>query len=73
MEKHIKKGVLVKIITGDDRGKEGKVLLVNQKKGLVKVEGIALVVKHYKAKRAQEKSEIKIRESFIHISNIAIK
>ena len=32
MEKHIKKGVLVKIITGDDRGKEAKVLLVNQKR-----------------------------------------
>lgn len=73
MKKEIKKGSIVRVISGDDKGKEGKVLLLNQKKELVKVEGIALVVRHYKAKRAQEKSEIKIRESFIHISNIAIK
>jgi large subunit ribosomal protein L24 len=73
MNQKIKKGAVVSVISGDDKGKQGKVLLIDYKKGLAKVEGIALVVRHYKARKAQEKSEIKIRESFIHISNIAIK
>lgn len=68
----IKKDSFVKVIAGDDKGKEGKVLLVNPKKKLVKVEGINLVTKHYKAKRPQEKSEIRVYESFIHISNVAL-
>lgn len=73
MKKEIKKDSIVKVISGDDKGKEGRVLAFRDKKSLVKVEGINLVVRHYKARKPQEKSEIKIRESFIHISNIALK
>lgn len=69
---NIKKNTIVKILSGDDKGKEGKVLFVLPKKGLVKIEGINLVTRHYKARRPQEKSEIKIRENFIHISNVAL-
>ena len=64
------KGIVVKIITGDDKGKSGKILEINRKKNLVKVQGIALVTKHYKARKKDEKSEIKIFERFIHISNV---
>ena len=68
--KKIIKGVVVKIITGDERGKSGKILEVNRKKGLVKVQGIGLVTKHYKARKKDEKSEIRVFERFIHISNV---
>lgn len=72
MASKITKNVTVKILSGDDKGKTGKVILVNKKKSLVKVEGINLVTKHYKARQANEKSGIKIFEHFIHISNVAL-
>ncbi len=68
----IKKNDKVKILSGDEKGKEGTVLLVNRKKFLVKVEGINLITRHYKARKADEKSGIKVFENFIHISNVTL-
>lgn len=70
---NIKKNDEVIVIAGDDKGKKGTVLAVNPKKSLVKVRGIALVTRHYKKKREGEKSEIRIKERFIHISNVALE
>ena len=42
----IKKGDTVRVITGKDKGKEGKVLVVNEKMGRVIVEGVNMVTKH---------------------------
>jgi large subunit ribosomal protein L24 len=72
MSKQIKKGNTVKVISGDDKGKQGAVLEVNRKKSLIKIEGVNLVTRHYKARQANEKSQIKIFEKFIHISNVAL-
>ena len=44
----IKKGDLVKIITGKDKDKTGKILAVNTKKNTVTVEGCNMVTKHTK-------------------------
>lgn len=68
----IKKGVLVKILAGRDKGKTGKIIEVNYKKNAVKVEGVSLVTKHYRARQQGEKSMIKVFESFINISNVAL-
>lgn len=68
----IKKGLTVKILTGRDKGKTGKIIEVNYKKNAVKVEGLSLVTRHYKARRQGEKSMIKVFESFINISNVAL-
>lgn len=68
----VKKGAAVKILTGKDKGKIGKIMEVNYKKHAVKVEGVNLVTKHYKARRQGEKSMIKVFESFIDISNVAL-
>jgi large subunit ribosomal protein L24 len=68
----IKKDDMVVVITGDDKGKQGRVLLINPSKGLLKVQGIALVTKHQKARKDGEKSGIRIFERFIHISNVAL-
>ena len=46
----VRKGDLVVILRGDDRGKSGKVLEVDTKKDRVKVEGLNLVKKHRKKK-----------------------
>lgn len=68
----IKKNDKVKIISGDDKGKVGIVLEIVPKKGLIKVQGIGLVKKHFKAKSNYERSGIRIKERFIHISNVAM-
>ncbi len=67
----IKKGTTVKILSGKDKGKIGKVIEIKKSENKVKVQGVSLVSKHYKAKKQDEKSEIKVFESFIHISNVA--
>ena len=44
----IKKGDTVKVIAGKDTGKEGKVLVVDQKNAKVVVEGVNMITKHQK-------------------------
>ena len=57
---HIKVGDTVVLLTGDDkdRGKKGKVLEVSPKEGKVIVEGINIVKKHAKPKKAGDPSGI---------------
>lgn len=54
----IKKGDLVLMIRGKDRGKTGKVIKVFPREQKIIVEGLNLVKKHQKPKRAGEKGEI---------------
>lgn len=70
MERHIKKNDTVVVLTGKDRGKKGKVLVVLPKKDKVMVQGVAIITRHAKARRAGETSGIKKQESYIHISNV---
>ncbi len=53
----IKKGDLVEIIIGKDKGKRGRVLKVWPKKKKIIVEGLNLVVKHIKPRREGEKGQ----------------
>jgi large subunit ribosomal protein L24 len=48
---HVKKGDTVTIISGDDKGKKGKVLRVDDKKGRVVVEGLNMMKKHLRPNR----------------------
>ncbi len=54
----IKKGDTVKVITGKDKDKEGKVLSVDKKKAKVLVEGINMVTKHAKPSAANQNGGI---------------
>ena len=54
----IKKGDLVKVITGKDKDKTGKVLSVNVKKNTVLVEGCNMVTKHTKPSAANQQGGI---------------
>ena len=49
MKIHIKKGDIVKVIAGDSKGSQGKVLMVDVEKYRAMVEGVNLVSKHTKA------------------------
>lgn len=64
----IKKGDTVKVITGKDKGKEGKVIAVIE--GRVLVEGVNMITKHSKASQTNPKGGIIHQESPIDISNV---
>ena len=67
---NVKKNDIVLVTTGSDKGKKGSVLEVLSKKGKIKVEGVAIVMRHTKARRQGEKPTIKKMERFIDISNV---
>lgn len=54
----IKKGDNVKILSGKDRGKTGKVLNVDLKKNKVTVDGLNVFKKHVRPRKQDEKGEI---------------
>ena len=66
----IRLGNTVKVITGKDKDKEGKVIAVNKKKNTVLVEGINMVTKHTKPSMANQQGGIVHQEGPIHISNV---
>lgn len=70
----IKKDDVVIVITGKDKGKNGKVLSVDTKNHKILVEGVNMVSKHQKAgktKGATESAIIK-RENWLDISNVML-
>ena len=66
----IKKGDTVMVIAGSDKGKQGKVLVVNAKDSTVIVEGVNMVKKHMKPGRQSQEGGIINQEAPIHISNV---
>jgi large subunit ribosomal protein L24 len=69
---HIRKGDTVKVLAGDDKGKEGKVLEVNREKRRALVEGVNMMTKHTKPSAGKPEGGITKVESFIHISNLML-
>ncbi|MBI4645237.1 MAG: 50S ribosomal protein L24 [Bacteroidia bacterium] len=69
---HIKKGDLVAIITGDFKGRQGKVLNVLRKKNKAIVEGINIITKHSKPTKAHPKGGLLKKEAPVHISNLLL-
>ena len=67
---HIKKGDIVYLNTGDDKGKTGRVLkvLVDEKRAIV--EGVNMVTKHTKPSAKSPQGGRKQTELSIHISNL---
>jgi len=68
----IRKGDLVKVIAGDAKGAQGKVVEVIIAKNRVLVEGANLVSKHTKPNAANPNGGIVKQEAAIHISNIML-
>ncbi len=69
---HVSKGDTVRVMRGDDKGKEGKVLRVFLKTGRVLVEGVNLVKMHRKARTAEEQSGIREAPASVHASNLML-
>jgi large subunit ribosomal protein L24 len=69
---HVTKGDSVRVMRGDDKGKEGKVLRVYLKTGRITVEGVNIVKKHRKARRDNEQSGIIELPAPMHASNVML-
>jgi large subunit ribosomal protein L24 len=70
MAARIKKGDLVKAISGDDRGKTGKVLQVLPGADRALVEGLNIVKKHMRKTQDNPQGGVFDKEASIHISNL---
>src|SRR5262252_2858631 len=69
----IKKDDTVKVIAGRDKGKTGRVLQVDAKRGKVLIEGVSMVKRHTRPNpQRQIKGGIAERESPIAISNVLV-
>ncbi|MCS6797019.1 MAG: 50S ribosomal protein L24 [Myxococcota bacterium] len=65
----IRKGDLVVVIAGEDRGTRGRVLRVDRERDRVVVEGVRRVKRHVKARPNQPGGIVEV-EAPIHISNV---
>lgn len=68
----IKKNDTVKVLTGEDKGQQGRVLRVLVEEQRAIVEGINLVSKHSKPTSANPQGGIIKREASIHVSNLML-
>ena len=69
---HVAKGDVVRVVRGDDKGKEGKIIRVLLKTGRVVVEGVNIVKKHRKARSEQEPGGIIEMPAPMHASNVML-
>lgn len=72
MKLKIKSGDLVRVIAGDHKGQEGKVLRVLRDKNKAVVEGVNMISKHTKPSAQNPQGGIVKKEAPIHISNVQL-
>lgn len=66
----LKKGDTVKVISGESRGQEGKIISIDTKKNRAIVEGVNLISKSEKPSAKNTNGGITKKEGSIHISNL---
>ncbi len=72
LKMRITKGDTVRVMRGEDKGKEGKVLQVFPKTGRVKVDGVNIVKRHRKARGPEEQGGIMEMPAPVHVSNLML-
>lgn len=70
---HIKKGDTVVVLSGNDKGKSGKVVKAFPKTGMVLVEGVGMSKKHQKPRREGQQGQIVDKHHPIAASKVAKK
>ncbi|HXB13462.1 MAG TPA: 50S ribosomal protein L24 [Bacteroidia bacterium] len=68
----LKKGDMVKVLAGNSRGQEGKILDLDTDKYRAFVEGINIVSKHTKPNQKTPKGGIVKKEASVHLSNLML-
>jgi len=71
MPRHVKKGDMVMVLSGNERGATGQVLRVLTKHDRVVVQGVNVRAKHLKPSQANPQGGIVRREMPIHISKVS--
>lgn len=69
---HIRKDDTVEVITGDDKGKRGRVLRIMPREDKIVVEGVNQVYRHVKPNRRNQQGGRVSKEMPVHISNVAL-
>ncbi len=69
---HIKVGDTVKVLSGESRDKEGKILTIDRVKERAIVEGVNVVKRHTKPSASEPNGGIVEKESTVHISNLMV-
>lgn len=69
---HIKKGMTVKVIRGNHKGQEGKVLFVFPRTDRAIVEGINFIKRHTRPTQQNPQGGIVEKEAPIHVSNLMV-
>lgn len=69
---HIKVGDTVKVISGESKNQEGKVLKIDRSKSRAIVEGVNIVKKHAKPSASDPQGGIIEKEASLHISNLMV-
>jgi len=72
MKIKLKKGDLVRVITGNSKGKEGKILDIDTDRYRAFVEQINVVSRHTKANQKVPKGGIVKKEASVHLSNLML-
>ena len=72
MKSKIKSGDTIRVIAGDHKGSEGKVIRVDRKKNKALIEGINMVSKHEKPSAQNPQGGITEKEAPIHLSNLSL-
>ena len=67
---HVNKNDIVRVVTGNHRGAEGKVLQVIRGKNQVLIEGVRMIKKHTRKSQQHPNGAIVEKEGPIHISNV---
>ena len=67
---HVKTGDTVVVLSGKDKGKQGKVLSASPKDGMVVVEGVNIVSRHTKPRRQGEEGGIQKKEAAIYACKV---
>jgi len=68
----IKVNDVVEVLTGDDKGKRGKVIKIDREKNKVVVQGINLVYRHMKPSRRNQQGGRLSKEMPVAVSNVAL-
>jgi len=69
---HIRKNDLVEVITGEEKGRRGRVLEINREKATALVEGVNLVKKHQRARSQTKTAGIVTLPAPVHVSNLVL-
>src|SRR5512140_2540037 len=69
---HVTKGDTVRVVRGDDKGKEGKIIRVYTKTGRVTIEAVNIVKRHRRARTADAQGRIVNFPAPIHPPNATL-